>query len=54
MRPNSLQSAPVYERIYAVVGQIPAGQVATYGQIAEIVGGLYGAHGGVRHGSLAI
>jgi methylated-DNA-protein-cysteine methyltransferase-like protein len=30
---------PVYERIYAVVRQIPYGKVATYGQIAEVVGG---------------
>ncbi len=29
---------PNYERIYAVVSLIPAGQVATYGQIASIVG----------------
>jgi methylated-DNA-protein-cysteine methyltransferase-like protein len=29
----------LYARIYAVVRLIPAGQVATYGQIAEIVGG---------------
>jgi methylated-DNA-protein-cysteine methyltransferase related protein len=36
---NSLENAPVYERIYAVVRQIPPGQVATYGQIAGIVGG---------------
>jgi methylated-DNA-protein-cysteine methyltransferase-like protein len=28
----------LYTRIYAVVRQIPAGKVATYGQIAEIVG----------------
>ena len=28
----------MYERIYAVVRQIPAGNVATYGQIAAIVG----------------
>ena len=39
MAENSLQDAPVYERIYAVVRQIPSGQVATYGQIAGIVGG---------------
>ncbi len=38
MSANSLKDAPVYERIYAVVHQIPAGQVATYGQIAAIVG----------------
>ena len=29
---------PVYDRIIAVVRQIPYGQVATYGQIALIVG----------------
>ncbi len=29
-----------YERIYAVVRQIPYGRVATYGQIAEVVGGV--------------
>ena len=29
---------PVYDRIIAVVRQIPHGQVATYGQIALIVG----------------
>ena len=28
----------LYERIYAVVHHIPSGQVATYGQIARIVG----------------
>ena len=30
---------PIYERIYLVVRQIPASRVATYGQIAKIVGG---------------
>ena len=30
---------PVYERILQVVRQIPAGKVATYGQIAMIAGG---------------
>jgi methylated-DNA-protein-cysteine methyltransferase related protein len=29
----------LYEKIYTVVDQIPAGQVATYGDIAAIVGG---------------
>jgi methylated-DNA-protein-cysteine methyltransferase related protein len=38
MPADSLRDAPVYERIYAVVRQIPAGQVATYGQVAAIVG----------------
>ncbi len=28
----------VYERIYAVIRQIPSGKVATYGQIANLVG----------------
>jgi methylated-DNA-protein-cysteine methyltransferase-like protein len=27
-----------YQRIYKVVGQIPAGKVATYGQIAQLAG----------------
>ena len=35
----SVQPAPLYERIYAVVRQIPRGKVATYGQVAAIVGG---------------
>ena len=30
---------PVYARVLAVVREIPRGQVATYGQIAQIVGG---------------
>ena len=30
---------PVYERILDVVRQIPAGRVATYGQVAMIAGG---------------
>jgi methylated-DNA-protein-cysteine methyltransferase related protein len=33
------EERPLYERIYDVVRQIPPGQVATYGQIADIVGG---------------
>jgi methylated-DNA-protein-cysteine methyltransferase-like protein len=32
------QDTPLYERIYAIVRQIPHGKVATYGQIAAIVG----------------
>lgn len=32
------QSTPLYARIYAVVRLIPPGRVATYGQIAGIVG----------------
>lgn len=30
--------AKTYDRIYAVVRQIPAGRVATYGQVAELAG----------------
>jgi methylated-DNA-protein-cysteine methyltransferase-like protein len=36
MSPTSLSP---YERIYAMVRQIPYGQVASYGQIARLVGG---------------
>jgi methylated-DNA-protein-cysteine methyltransferase-like protein len=36
---DSLQDLPLYEQIYLVIKQIPPGKVATYGQIAEIVGG---------------
>ena len=38
MSKQSLKNAPVYERIYAVVRQIPAGKVTTYGQVAASVG----------------
>ena len=35
-----IQTEPrLYDRIYAAVRQIPAGRVATYGQIAGLVGG---------------
>lgn len=30
---------PIYEEIYAIVRQIPPGKVATYGQIARMIGG---------------
>ena len=30
---------PLYQRIYDMVRQIPPGKVATYGQIARLVGG---------------
>lgn len=33
---SDLTSAGTYERIYAIARQIPAGKVATYGQIAKI------------------
>jgi methylated-DNA-protein-cysteine methyltransferase-like protein len=39
MSAESLREAPTYERIYAVVRRIPPGRVATYGQVATIVGG---------------
>jgi methylated-DNA-protein-cysteine methyltransferase related protein len=38
---SKTQHKPVYEAIYGLVKQIPRGQVATYGQIAEVLG-LYG------------
>lgn len=31
-------ASAIYERIWSVVGRIPAGRVATYGQIAALVG----------------
>ena len=36
--PDGLQQGPAYARIYLVVREIPAGRVATYGQIAAIIG----------------
>ena len=33
-----LRDASVYERIYAITGQIPPGRLASYGQIAAIEG----------------
>ncbi len=36
---NDTPPQTLYQRIYAIVRQIPAGKVATYGQIARIVGG---------------
>lgn len=35
---TAMQHSPLHLRIYAVVRQIPPGRVATYGQIAAIVG----------------
>ena len=31
--------SPIYNQIHEIIQLIPAGKVATYGQIAEIVGG---------------
>jgi methylated-DNA-protein-cysteine methyltransferase-like protein len=38
LQPDPLQHEPLYQRIYLVVRAIPPGRVATYGQIAAIVG----------------
>lgn len=38
MMANPPRDDPIYERIYMVVRQIPPGKVATYGQVAAIVG----------------
>lgn len=35
---SDLREASVYERIYAITRQIPAGRLASYGQIAAIEG----------------
>jgi methylated-DNA-protein-cysteine methyltransferase-like protein len=36
---NAAPDYALYEKIYAVVAQVPHGQVSTYGDIAAIVGG---------------
>jgi len=36
---NNPNGPKLYDRIYAVIRQIPAGRVATYGQIAHLVEG---------------
>jgi methylated-DNA-protein-cysteine methyltransferase related protein len=36
--PDDSFSAPAYERIYALVRQIPTGKVSTYGDIASLAG----------------
>ncbi|MEL7646118.1 MAG: MGMT family protein [Anaerolineaceae bacterium] len=36
---SELDELPLYQRIYIQVKRIPAGKVATYGQIARMVGG---------------
>ena len=38
-QPEFPPDTPLYQRIYAVVRQIPRGRVATYGQVAQVVGG---------------
>ncbi len=39
MEGNNHNGPKLYDRIYAVIRQIPPGRVATYGQIAHLVGG---------------
>lgn len=39
MSTDLIPEKSLYDRIYAVVLQIPPGKVASYGQIAQIVGG---------------
>jgi methylated-DNA-protein-cysteine methyltransferase-like protein len=39
MLEDSPERPPLYQRIYEMVRQIPPGKVATYGQIARLVGG---------------
>jgi len=42
----------LYQRIYDLVRQVPAGKVVSYGQISKIVGGCSARMGGLRHGCL--
>ena len=37
--PPLSDDVPIYERIYALVRQVPPGRVITYGQVANVVGG---------------
>jgi methylated-DNA-protein-cysteine methyltransferase-like protein len=39
LEPGDPQVAALYERIYTVVCQVPAGMTAAYGEIAMVVGG---------------
>lgn len=38
MKQKRTDSSGLYERVYEVVSSVPRGRVATYGQVAEIVG----------------
>ena len=38
-RARGAPGAGVYERIYGMISRVPPGKVATYGQIAKLVGG---------------
>lgn len=42
----------IYERIYMVVRQVPAGRVTTYGQVSKIVGSCDGRTVGYAMGAL--
>jgi len=35
---TDMSESPVFERIYAIIRQVPPGQVVTYGQVAKLVG----------------
>ena len=37
-RKRAHQVSPTYERLYLVIRRIPAGRVATYGQVARLAG----------------
>ena len=39
MTEDPSERPPLYQRIYEMVRQIPHGKIATYGQIARLVGG---------------
>lgn len=45
-------NAELYERIYTVVCQIPRGMVATYGDIAAVVGGIEAREVGYAMGDI--
>lgn len=49
---ETAQGSALYERIFAMVGQIPAGKVAAYGQIGHLVGGCTGRMVGFALASL--
>ncbi len=40
MSEKTTQGEPVYELVYEVIRQVPAGKVTTYGQVSKIVGAV--------------
>lgn len=50
---STTDHAPTYQRVYAVVRRIPPGKVASYGQIAAIVGNCTARMVGYALGGLA-